>query len=181
MQLILIVSGGPRNFFVGGIEGAKCISEGAKIQKFAKNGWFWPFFFFWLGGGGKWGQSLWLGGKCPHAPLDAATAHCWLRHLYRENKFSWSRDLILNVRCHQNFQMLNFYTTYEFLTSYVPDMNYIIHPHFLSTFINRSINILLEFWHFCQNSEHHLSTMFAWELSTTWYDYSIVTYKFQYS
>ena len=34
-----------------GIEGAKCVPEGAKIQKFVKNGWFWPF-FFWRGGGG---------------------------------------------------------------------------------------------------------------------------------
>ena len=52
-------SGGTRNFLVGGIEGAKCDSEGAKIQKFVENGWFWPF-FFWLGG-----QSLRQGGHLP--------------------------------------------------------------------------------------------------------------------
>ena len=63
--------GGTRNFFVGGIEGAKSDSEGAKIKKFAKNGWFWPFFSFWLGGIASDGGG---GGKCPHAPqLDAAT------------------------------------------------------------------------------------------------------------
>ena len=27
-------------FCLGGIEGAECVSEGAKIQKFAQNGWF---------------------------------------------------------------------------------------------------------------------------------------------
>ena len=49
----------------GGIEGAKCISEGAKIQKFAKNGRFSPFFSS-DEGGGKWGrQSLRLGGQMP--------------------------------------------------------------------------------------------------------------------
>ena len=43
----------PEIFLWGGIEGAKCDSEGAKIQKFAENGWFWPFFpSDW---GGKWG------------------------------------------------------------------------------------------------------------------------------
>ena len=56
----------PEIFLWGGIEGAKCISEGAKIQKFAKNGWFWPFFL--LTGGASRGQSLRWGGKCPHAP-----------------------------------------------------------------------------------------------------------------
>ena len=44
------------------MEGAKCDSEGAKIQKFAKNGLFWPFFSSnWgaeplTGGGGGGGQ-----------------------------------------------------------------------------------------------------------------------------
>ena len=54
---------------------------------------------------------------------------------------------------------------------------------FLLTFINRSINILLEFGCFCHDMEQRapFSTMFAWELSTVWYDYRIVTYKFQYS
>ena len=34
-------SGGTRKFFVGGdIEGAKCVSEGAKILKIAENSWF---------------------------------------------------------------------------------------------------------------------------------------------
>ena len=61
-------------FFLRGIEGAKCDSEGAKIQKFAENGWFWTFFL--LTGGSSRGQSLRLGGagKCPHAPPP------WCRH-----------------------------------------------------------------------------------------------------
>ena len=49
----------PETFFVGGIEGAKCDSEGAKIQKFAEG----TFFSSDGGGGGKWGgQILRLGG-----------------------------------------------------------------------------------------------------------------------
>ena len=59
-----ISSGGTRNFFVGGIEGAKCDSEGAKIKKYAENGWFWPFFSSdW---GGKWGAGPLT--FTPHAP-----------------------------------------------------------------------------------------------------------------
>ena len=54
-----IVRSSTRNFFVGGIEGAKCDSEGAKIQKFAENDLFWPFFSSDGGqGGGARGQSL---------------------------------------------------------------------------------------------------------------------------
>ena len=50
--------------FVVGIEGAKCDSEGAKIQKFACDGWFWPFFS--SDGGCKWGEELSDGGgECP--------------------------------------------------------------------------------------------------------------------
>ena len=53
-------------------EGAKCISKGAKIQKFAKNGWFWPFFFLRMGG--EEGQSVRLEGPMPpHAPRDVTT------------------------------------------------------------------------------------------------------------
>ena len=41
-----LTSGGIRIFFFGGgTEGEKCISEGAKLLKFAENGWFLPFFF----------------------------------------------------------------------------------------------------------------------------------------
>ena len=35
-----------------------------------------------------------------------------------------------------------------YLTSYATDMAYITHRRFSSTFINRSIDILLEFWRF---------------------------------
>ena len=69
---LILASGGTRNFFVGGIEGEKCDSEGAKNPKFAKNGWFWPFFSSdW---GGKWGAEPPTGGHLPPMPpLDAAT------------------------------------------------------------------------------------------------------------
>ena len=50
-----------------------------------------------------------------------------------------------------------------------------------SPFINGSINILQEFWRFCQSSEHHFPPCLHPELSTTWNDHIIVTYKFQYS
>ena len=67
-----------------------------------------------------------------------------------------------------------------YLTSYVTDMNYITHWRFSSTFINRSIVILLEFWRFCQSREHRFPPYLDPKLSTMWYDYSIVTFKFQY-
>ena len=62
----------PEIFFAGGgvSRGAKCNSKGAKIQKFAENGWFWQYFPSDKGASGG-GQ---MGGKFPHAPpLDAAT------------------------------------------------------------------------------------------------------------
>ena len=69
----LLDSVAAQKFFCGGIEGAKCDSEGAKIQKFTENGWFGQFFSSDLGQVGGGGQSLWLGGICPPCPLDAAT------------------------------------------------------------------------------------------------------------
>ena len=70
----------------------KCDSEGAIIQKFAENGWFWPFFL--LTGGGSGGQSLRLGGICPHAPLDAATVYTALIHwlAYERLNCHWTRS-----------------------------------------------------------------------------------------
>ena len=65
-----------QKFFVGSIEGAKCDSEGAKIQKYAQNMLILVIFSSDWGGGGKWGQSLWRGGGMPPfspPPLDAAT------------------------------------------------------------------------------------------------------------
>ena len=59
-------SGSTTNFFVGGIEGAKCNSEGAKIQKFTKNGWFWPFFLLTEGKVGA--EPPRGGGQIPHPP-----------------------------------------------------------------------------------------------------------------
>ena len=71
-------SGNTRNFFVGSIEGAKHDSEGAKIQKFAENGWFCTLilaiFFFWLGGGASGGaEAPTGGGQIPSCPP-------WCRH-----------------------------------------------------------------------------------------------------
>ena len=65
------VSGGTRNFFVGGNKGAKCNSEGAKIQTFAENGWFWPFFL--LTGVQVGGAEPPTGGHLPPMPP-------WCRH-----------------------------------------------------------------------------------------------------
>ena len=64
-------SGGTR-IFCGAIEGETCVSEGAKIQKFAKNDWFLQFF---SSKGGKWGsgESLRLGENAPSC-LDATIA-----------------------------------------------------------------------------------------------------------
>ena len=43
------------------------------------------------------------------------------------------------------------------------------------------IDIFLEFWRFCQSSEHRFPPCLHAELPTTCYNHSIVTYKFQYS
>ena len=43
---------------------------------------------------------------------------------------------------------------------------------FSSPFINRSVNILREFWRFCQSSEHRFPPCLHPELSTTWNDHS---------
>ena len=68
LQHLHIPSGGTRNFFLwGGIEGAKCDSEGAKIQKVAENGWFWLCF---SSDGGKMGAEPLTGGaNAPMPPL----------------------------------------------------------------------------------------------------------------
>ena len=63
-------------FFCGGIEEAKCDSEGEKIQKFAGNGWFWPLFPSDWGKEG--GQSLRRGGGGGANSPDAL--HPWCRH-----------------------------------------------------------------------------------------------------
>ena len=54
------------DFFCGGIKGAKCNSEWAKIQKIAENDWFWQFF---SSDGGKWGGGeASNGGQMPPCP-----------------------------------------------------------------------------------------------------------------
>ena len=57
----VICSGGTRLFFFlgggeGGTEGAKFVPEGGKIQKFAKNCWFWSFFLLSGGKGAEYEQ-----------------------------------------------------------------------------------------------------------------------------
>ena len=63
-------------FCGGGIEGVKCSSDGAKIQKFAENGWFWPCFSW---GGGKWGGRASDWGHLPPMPppLMPQCLHAW--------------------------------------------------------------------------------------------------------
>ena len=64
--------GGTRNFFVGGIEGAKCDSEGAKIQKFAEKAYFGHFFSSdWGVSGGT--EHLTGGANAPCPPSWCAT------------------------------------------------------------------------------------------------------------
>ena len=62
-----LVNGGTNFFFGGGIEGERFIyiSEGAKIQKYAKICWFLPFFLF----GGSEGRASNKGSKCHPYPL----------------------------------------------------------------------------------------------------------------
>ena len=82
----------PRLHFFGGIKGAKCVSEGAKIKKKknAVNGWFWPFFFFL--GGGKWGQSLdGVGANAPSCPPPL------MPPLLQQHSVTWSH--IFLSRC----------------------------------------------------------------------------------
>ena len=106
--------------------------------------------------------------------------------LYRENVRFRDGDLERLTRRHmasENFDaklLLNMHMSF-YLPSYVTDMNYITHRHFSYTFINRSIDILLEFRRFCQSSEHSFPPCLHPGLSTKWYDHSIETYKFQYS
>ena len=81
--------------------------------------------------------------------------------------------------------MLNFYSTYEFLSNFLCNWHELYYSHdsptfFSYTFINRSIDIFLEFWRFCQSSEHRFPPCLHPELSIMCYDHSIVTYKFQY-
>ena len=59
--------------------------------------------------------------------------------------------------------MLNFYSTYKFLSNFLSNWHEldVLTDFFSYTFINRSIDILPEFWRFCQGSEHCFSNMFA--------------------
>ena len=75
-------------FCGGGIEGAKCDSEGAKIQKFAENGWFWPFFL--LTGGQVGGRASDWGTFAPHAPPPWC-CHCLFAIQIIWNKF-WMQN-----------------------------------------------------------------------------------------
>ena len=73
-------------FFGGGIEGAKCISEGAKIKRFAQNGWFLQFFSSdWGKVGGKW-VAIFKGGQI--SPGTATGKILWNKP-FRFQKMFW--------------------------------------------------------------------------------------------
>ena len=57
-------------------------------------------------------------------------------------------------------------------TSFYPTCYELYHRHFLVG-LYRSIDILLEFWCFCQSSEHCFPPCLHPELFTTWYDHSM--------
>ena len=66
-------SGGTRNVLWGASRGQNAFLRGEKINKFAKNGWFWQFFCFWLGG--KWGAEPQTGGR-EMPPCPPWCCHC---------------------------------------------------------------------------------------------------------
>ena len=68
-----------------------------------------------------------------------------------------------------------------YLTSYVTDINYITHQRFFISLYQPIHWYLTRILTFCRSSEHRFSPCLHPELSTMWYDHSIVTYKFQYS
>ena len=72
-----------------------------------------------------------------------------IKTLYHENDSFRDRDLIRITQCRiaSKFSDAETFTQHTsfYLPSYVTDMNYITHRRFSSTFINRSIDILLEF------------------------------------
>ena len=110
---------------------------------------------------------------------------CFLRFLwsrvfetrYRENDSLRDSDLLRFTQCRaawnfSNADSLN--NTSFYLTSYVTDMNHITHRRFfvhlyqpIHWYLTRTSMSLSE-------QRAPFSTMFAWELSTTWYDHSIV-------
>ena len=82
-----------RKFLVGGIEGAKCISEGAKIQKIAKNCWFWQFFLFWLGAACVGGRASDGGTNAPlMPPLDI----WFIPHQVQNSQYKWDCRVEIN-------------------------------------------------------------------------------------
>ena len=70
-------SGGTRIFFFcGGYWGGKMCYQGGKNPKICQKWLIWAIFFFWWGGG-KWGKSLWLGGReCPMPPTPWCCHWC---------------------------------------------------------------------------------------------------------
>ena len=85
-------SGGTRNFFCGGggIEGAKCISEGGKNPKNCQN-WLILTIYFLLTGG-KWGggQSLQQGGS--NSPCPPWCCHCLQQGCHLESTCTLNKD-----------------------------------------------------------------------------------------
>ena len=95
-----------QNFFVGGIEGAKCDSEGANIQKFAKNSLFWPFFLL-TGGQVGGSRASDCGGNVrmpPRMPplMISSPPESKLIYEYKENTWKIVQGLL------QNFQLVYF-------------------------------------------------------------------------
>ena len=108
----------------------------------------------------------WMPGLPAVVNLLVSTDNNWMPML------SWSRHAVvwiaiaifyaslnmLNVKWHQTFLMLIFYTTYEFLSNFLTDLKILLTDIFASTCINRSIDILLEFWHFLSEQRAPFST-----------------------
>ena len=123
---------------------------------------------------------------------DKLTKHIWPHQLSTdadhaalmetlENDSFRDRDLIrvTQCRCHQNFLMLNFYTTYKFPSNFLCNWHEL---YYSPTFFHLplSTDILLEFWCFCQSSEHcfhHVCIQSFPQCDMI----TLVTYKFQYS
>ena len=119
------------------------------------------------------------------------------RELYTRTGQTWSRHSIAktsvfaieilnasnDVIWHQKILMLNFYSTYEFLSNFLCNWHELYYsPTFFRTPLsNRSIDIFLEFWRFCQSSELRFPPCLPAELPTTCYNHGIVTDKCQYS
>ena len=90
--------------------------------------------------------------------------------LYRENVSFRDRDLIRLTRCHMASENFDAELLLHIRVSIKMTWIIILTNIFSYTFINQSIDILLEFWRFFQSSEHRFPPCLHPELATTWYD-----------